>query len=340
MPRIVRFARHGGPEVLEVRDEPLEEPGEGEVRLKIEAIGLNRAEIMLRNGAYVSHPTFPSRIGIEASGVIDAVGPGVSGFSIGERAGAVPFNSWDQWGNWTSDSVNRYGLYGESAVVPAFCVARNPDGISAAEAGAIWCQYGTAWGGLVDHAGVSSDDIVLVTAASSSAALAGLQIAKNAGAMVIAATRQSNKADFLLGAGADHVVATEEEDLETRVKEITGGQGFTIAYDPVGGAFIGDLVAAAQPYGLIVNYGNLRTEAIDIPVLPMLAKRLFFKFHSLYDTMRLPGKRAACFAFVHDEVASGALKPIIDRTFPLEQIADAHRYMETNVQRGKIVVTT
>ena len=340
MPRIVRFARHGSPEVLEVRDEPLEEPGEGEVRLKIEAIGLNRAEIMLRNGAYVSHPSFPSRIGIEASGVIDAVGPGVSGFSIGERAGAVPFNSWDQWGNWTSDSVNKYGLYGESAVVPAFCVARNPDGISAVEAGAIWCQYGTAWGGLVDHACVSSDDIVLVTAASSSAALAGLQIAKNAGAMVIAATRKSDKADFLYGAGADHVVATEEEDLETRVKEITGGQGFTIAYDPVGGAFIGDLVAAAQPYGLIVNYGNLRTEAIDIPVLPMLAKRLFFKFHSLYDTMRLPEKRAACFAFVHDEVASGALKPIIDRTFPLEHIVDAHRYMETNAQRGKIVVTT
>ena len=92
------------------------------------------------------------------------------------------------------------------------------------------------------------------------------------------------------------------------MKEITGGQGFTIAYDPVGGAFIGDLVAAAQPYGLIVNYGNLRTEPINIPVLPMLAKRLFFKFHSLYDTMRLPEKRAACFAFVHDEVASGALK--------------------------------
>ena len=87
MPRIVRFARHGGPEVLEVRDEPLAEPGEGEVRLKIEAIGLNRAEIMFRDGAYIANPAFPSRIGIEASGVIDALGPGVSSFSIGDRAG-------------------------------------------------------------------------------------------------------------------------------------------------------------------------------------------------------------------------------------------------------------
>ena len=340
MARIVRFARHGGPEVLELHDEPLEQPGEGEIRLRIEAIGLNRAEIMFRTGAYVASPAFPSRIGIEASGMIDALGPGVTDFALGDRVAAVPFISWDQWGNWTADSVIKYGVYGESAVVPAFCVARNPRGISAVEAGALWCQYATAWGGLVDYAGVSSDDIVLVTAASSSAGLGGLQIAKNAGAMVIAATRKAEKADFLFGAGADHVVATEEEDLETRVKAITGGQGFTIAYDPVGGAFIGDLVAAAQPCGLIVNYGNLRTEAIDIPVLPMLAKRLRFKFHSLYDTMRLSEKRARCFAFVHDEVAAGALKPIVDRTFPLEQIVEAHRYMESNVQRGKIVVTT
>ena len=87
-------------------------------------------------------------------------------------------------------------------------------------------------------------------------------------------------------------------------------------------------------------YADFHTEAIDIPALPMLAKRHFFRFHGLYDTMRLPERRAACFTFVHDEVASGALKPIIDRTFPLEQIADAHRYVETNTQSGKIVGTT
>ena len=295
---------------------------------------------MFRAGAYVASPKFPSRIGLEASGVIDAVGPGVTDFAIGDRAATVPYLSWDKWGNWTPESAIKYGVYGESAVVPAFCVARSPEGISAVERGAIWSQYATAWGGLVDCAGVSADGIVLVTAASSSAALGGLQIAKNAGAMVIAATRRSDKADFLRGAGADHVIAIEEEDLESRVKEITGGQGFTIAYDPVGGAFIGDLVAAAQPCGLIVSYGNLRTEPIDIPILPMLAKRLDIKFHSVFDTVRLPEKRAACFAFVHDHVAAGALKVIVDRTFPLEQVVDAHRYMESNVQRGKIVVTT
>ena len=340
MPRIVRLARHGGPEVLEVRDEPLEEPGEGEVRLEVESFGLNRGDIMFRSGAYVASTKFPSRIGVEASGVIEALGPGVTNFVAGERVATVPFLSWDEWGNWTPESSIKYGVYGESAVVPAFCLARTPEGNSAVEAGAIWAQYATAWGGLVDYAGVSSDDIVLVTAASSSAALGGLQIAKNAGAQVIAATRKAEKADFLQVVGADHVIVTEEEDLESRVKEITGGRGFTIAYDPVGGAFFGRLVAAARPCGLIVSYGNLRTEPIDIPILPMLAKRLNVKFHSVFDTVRLPEKRAACFAFVQDQVSSGALRPIVDRTFPLEQIVDAHRYMESNLQRGKIVVTT
>ncbi len=339
MPRIVRFARYGGPEVLEIHDEPLKEPGDGEVRLKVEAMGLNRAEIMFRTGAYVADPTFPSRIGIEASGTIDAIGAGVTGFAIGDRVGTVPYLSWDRWGNWTADSVIKYGVYGESAIVPAFSVAHTPDNISSVEAAAIWCQYATAWGGLIDYASPSAEDIVLITAASSSAALGGLQLAKLSGCTVIAVTRKASKAAFLRDAGADHVIATDDEDLAMRVKTLTDGRGFTIAYDPVGGEFLGDLVEAAQPCGTIVNYGNLRTEPVNIPILPMLAKRLDIKFHSLFDTVRLPDKRAACFAYVQENVASGALKVIVDRTFPLDQIADAHRYMESNEQMGKIVVT-
>lgn len=339
MARVVRFGRHGGPEVLDIREEAPVRPGAGEVRIEVEAIGLNRAEIMFRTGHYVAAPSFPSRIGLEASGTIDALGPGVSGFAIGDRVAAVPYLSWDEWGNWTTDSVVKYGVYGESAVVPAFTVARNPDGVSPVQGAAIWCQYATAWGGLIDHAALTPSDILLVTAASSSAALGGLQIAKLVGATVIAATRKADKADFLRGAGADHVVATEEEDLARRVKDITGGRGFTVAYDPVGGRFLRALVDAAQPGATIVNYGNLRTEAVDIPILPMLAKRLDIKFHSLFDTVRLPEKRAACFAWVRERVASGALEAIVDRTFPLERIVEAHRYMESNRQTGKIVVT-
>jgi NADPH:quinone reductase-like Zn-dependent oxidoreductase len=339
MPRIVRFNETGGPEVLKLYDERLQHPGEGEVRLKIEAMGLNRAEIMFRDGKYAADPVFPSRIGIEGSGTIDALGAGVSGFNLGDKVAAIPFLSWDKWNNWTAESVMRYGIYGESAIVPAYTVAPNPENISMIEAAAIWCQYLTAWGGIISYAKLSSDDIALITAASSSAGLGGLQIAKLAGAMTIAVTRTAGKKQFLLDAGADHVVVTDDEDLRERVMEITEGRGFTVAYDSVGGEFMADLIAAVQPCGTIVNYGNLRTEPINVAILPMLVKRLNIKFHSLFDTMRIPEERECGIKYVLDNVTSGALKVIVDKTFTLDHIADAHRYMETNAQMGKIVVT-
>lgn len=338
MARIVRFNQTGGPEVLKIYDEPLKEPEAGEVRLKVEAMGLNRAEIMFRDGKYAADPVFPSRIGIEGAGTIDAIGAGVSGFKIGDKVAAIPFLSSDKWGNWTPESVTRYGVYGDSAVVPAYSVAHNPDNISMIEAAAIWCQYLTAWGGVMNYAKLTSDDIVLITAASSSAALGGLQIAKLTGATVIAATRTAEKKQFLLDAGADHVVVTDDEILTERVMDITDGQGFSVAYDPVGGEFMAELVAAARPGATIVNYGNLRTEPINVPILPMLLKRIDIKFHSVFDTMRLAEERERGIKFVLENVASGALKVIVDKIFPLDQIVEAHRYMEANAQMGKIVV--
>ena len=187
-----------------------------------------RAEIMFRNGAYVANPTFPSRIGIEASGAIDAVGPGVSGFSIGDRAGAVPFMSWDEWGNWTSDwssstASTARARWCRHSASPA---SRQHIGV---EAGAIWCQYGTAWGGLVDHAGVSSGRHRGGHGGQQQRRARRVADREERRRCGHRATRRSDKADFLRSAGADHVIATEEEDFVSRVMEITGGQGFTVA---------------------------------------------------------------------------------------------------------------
>lgn len=340
MARIVRFHETGGPEVLKIEDEPLVEPGAGEVRIAVGAFGLNYAEMMYRRGAYIAEPVFPARIGIEAAGTVDAVGAGVAGFSLGERVSIVSIQASDRFGNWTQDFA-KYGVYGESATAPTHAIVRNPDNISMEECGAIWCQYLTAWGGLIDYAGMTADDIVLVTAATSSAGLAGLQIAKEAGATVIAATRGAAKKGFLLDqAGADAVIVTNEEDLVERVMDITSGQGFTIAYDPVGGAYIAQFIAAAQPCARIVNYGNLHPEPAHFPMLPILAKRLALKCHSCYDTTRDAEALARGHAYVVDRVQSGALAPVIARTFPLEQIVGAHRYMEEQTHIGKIVVTT
>ena len=171
MPKIIRFHEMGGADVLKVGNIPLTEPGQGEVRLKVEAIGLNRAEAMFRQGQYLEKPELPSRLGYEASGIVDAVGPGTSGIRIGDRVSVIP-----------SFSMGTYGVYGESALVPGHAVARYPDHLSAVEGAAIWMQYLTAFGALIEFGHLIKDDTVLITAASSSVGLAAIQITKAAGA--------------------------------------------------------------------------------------------------------------------------------------------------------------
>ena len=133
MARIVRFDRFGGPEVLRVVEEKPRDPDEGEVRIAVAAFGLNRAEVMFRNGAYVADAVFPSRIGIEAVGTVNAVGAGVTGFKEGDRVNAIPLMSSDVHGNWTGESVTRYGTYGDSAVLPAHTLVHTPDNLSDVE---------------------------------------------------------------------------------------------------------------------------------------------------------------------------------------------------------------
>ena len=140
MPKIVRFYQTGPAEVLQIEDLPQQEPKENEVRLKIQAIGLNRAEIMFRTGAYLESPVFPARLGLEAAGIVDAVSAGVTGIKIGERVSTVP-----------SFSMSSNGIYGEEAIVPAHAVARYPSELSPVEGAAIWTQYLTVWGALVHH---------------------------------------------------------------------------------------------------------------------------------------------------------------------------------------------
>ncbi|MCH8182395.1 MAG: zinc-dependent alcohol dehydrogenase family protein [Proteobacteria bacterium] len=340
MPKIVRFHETGGPEVLKLEELPLDEPGTGEIRLKVEAIGLNNAEMLFRRGHYVTEPDYPARLGIEAAGVVDAVGPGVSGIAVGDRVGTVPYLPSDQHGNWTAAPA-KWGVYGESAIYPARAVTPTPANLLVEESAAVWCPYMTAWGGLIDFAQITSDDIVLVTAATSSAGLAGVRIAKEVGCKVIATTRTEAKKQFLFDvAGADDVIVTGEEDLAERVMDITGGQGFTAAYDPVGGPFIAAMIDGARPNARIVNYGNQSPEPLNFMILPMLAKRLTLKTHSLFDTTRDLDAFARGTAYVSQRLESGTLKAMIDRTFPLDEIVESHRYMEAQQQTGKIVVLT
>ena len=190
--KTVRFHQTGDASVLEIEQLPLIEPGENEVRIKVEAFGLNRAEVMFRNGAYLDTPVLPSRIGYEASGVVDAVGQGVSEFKPGDRVSTIP-----------AFAMSQYGVYGESAVVPVHAVAKSPAMFSAEQSTAIWMQYLTAYGALVALGNLQAEQWLLVTAASSSVGVAAIQLGKSLGAKVIATTRGGDKVDFLLEQGAD-----------------------------------------------------------------------------------------------------------------------------------------
>ncbi len=328
MSKTIRFHETGGAQVLKVEDLPLTEPGEDEVRLKVEAIGLNRAEIMFREGQYLETPELPSRIGSEAAGIVDAVGPGTRGIQIGDRVSTIP-----------GFAMGRYGVYGASAIVPAYSVASYPKNLSAVEGASIWMQFITAFGALIEFGQLKHHDAVLITAASSSVGLAAIQVAKAAGAMTIATTRGAGKKQFLIDAGADHVVVTDEEDLAETVMGITSGSGANMIFDPVGGPLLQKLADAAASNATLFEYGALSSEPTIFPLFSSLAKGSTVRGYTLYEIVRDPKKLARGKSYVFDGLQSGALKPIIDRTFPLDAIADAHRYMESNQQKGKIMVT-
>lgn len=330
MAKIVRFHTLGSADVLQLDDLPLTEPGEGEVRLKVEAIGLNRAEVAFREGKYLEVPTkLPSTLGYEAAGVIDAIGPGVNGFQIGDRVSTIP-----------AFSMTQYGVYGESAIVPAYAIARYPEKLSAKEGTAIWMQYITAYGALVEYGQVKSQDFVLITAASSSVGAAAIQITKAAGAVAIATTRGEAKKQMLLDNGADHVIVTDVEDLPSRVMEITSGHGADLIFDPVAGSFLETLANAAARGATIFEYGALSPDATTLfPLFPALQKGLKVQGYTLFEVTNDPAKLEKCKQYIYKGLDSGALKPLLDRVFPLEQIVEAHRYMESNQQNGKIIVT-
>lgn len=328
MSKIVRFHETGSADVLELENLPLTEPGEGEVRLQVEAIGLNRAEVMFRKGQYLEAPELPSRLGYEAAGIVDAVGPGVSSIHIGDRVSTIP-----------SFSMGTHGVYGESAIVPEHAAAHYPGNLSAAEGASIWMQYLTAYGALVEIGQMKEGDAVVISAASSSVGLAAIQITRAAGALAIATTRGADKKQFLLDAGADQVIVTDEADLVEEVMAATSGKGAALIFDPVAGPFLETLAAAAASGATIFVYGALFPAPTIFPLLAALKKGLIIRGYTMFEIVTDADRFARGKQYVYAGLESGALKPVVDRTFPLEDIADAHRYMESNQQKGKIVVT-
>ena len=328
MARMVRIHELGGPEVLRIEDVEIGEPGPGEVRIRVEAVGLNRSEAMYRAGRYPVEPKLPSLIGYEGVGTIEALGAGVDGFSAGQRVCVLPMIQQGQ-----------YGIWAEQAIVPARILLRAPPGLSPAEAASIWMQYMTAYA-IIEVANVGIGDGVIVRAASSSVGIAAIQLANWAGAVSIACTRTSDKKQALRDQGAAHVIATDEEDLVARVMEITGGKGARNAFDPVGGPYVDTLARALAERGILFVYGGLSGEPTPYPHWPCAMKGLSMRGWVASEIWNHPHRYKAAQETILAGLAGGQLKPVIAKTFEgLEEIVAANAYLESNQQVGKVVVT-
>jgi NADPH:quinone reductase-like Zn-dependent oxidoreductase len=328
MSRTIKFARAGGPEVLEFVETQVPPPGPSQVRIKVKAIGVNRAEAMWRVDDYIEPVKFPAGLGYEAAGVVDAVGENVGDFAAGDEVNVIP-----------SFSMNDYATYGEAVIVPGHAVVRHPKTLSSVEAASIWMMFVTAYGALIEDAKVTNGDFVIIPAASGSVGLAAIQLVNYAGGTTIALTRTSAKREQLIEAGAAHVVATEEVDFVDEVMKITGGRGARVAFDPVGGPGFPKIHSALAVGGIIYIYGLLSPGITPLPVLEMIAKVTTVKAHNIWLTTGNETRRKAAVEYVLKGLESGALRPVIDRVFKFDEMREVHRYLEQNTQFGKIVVT-
>jgi NADPH:quinone reductase-like Zn-dependent oxidoreductase len=187
---------------------------------------------------------------------------------------------------------------------------------------------------------VKASDFVLITAASSSVGYSAIQIAKAAGAVTIVSTRSNAKKQMLLDKGADHVIVTNDEDLVSRVMAITNGHGADLIFDAVAGSLLETLAAAAASGATIFVYGALDdTAATPFPLFAALQKGLKVQGYTLFEITTNPVKLEHAKQYIYKGLESGQLVPILDQTFTLNQIVEAHRYMESNQQNGKITVT-
>jgi NADPH:quinone reductase-like Zn-dependent oxidoreductase len=328
MSRTIKFVQAGGPEVLEFIEMEVPAPGPNEVRIKVKAIGINRADSMWRNDKYVESPIFPAGLGYDSAGVIDAVGKDVAGIAVGDAVSTIP-----------AFSLNRYSTYGEVIIVPDHAVVKHPESLSFVEAASVWMMFLTAYGALVFDAQVKPGDFVMVPAASSSVGLAAIQIANYSGATPIALTRTSEKRQQLHEAGAAHVIVTQEQDMLAEVTRITEGNGARVIFDPVGGTDFPKLIAALTFQGVAYIYGALSEDSTPIPVLEMIRKMSTVKGYSIRLVTGDAERRKVAVEYVTKGLTSGALRPIIDRTFKFDEMVEVHRYLENSGQFGKIVVT-
>ncbi len=330
--------RYGDASVFEIREAPEPVPGPGEVRVRVRAAGVNFADILARIGLYPDAPKPPVVVGYEVAGVVDAVGDGVTSPHEGDRVVAL----------------TRFGGYADSVVVPAYQAYRFPDRLSDAEAAAVPVTYLTAAIALYRMAAVTSGETVLVHNAGGGLGIAATQLARLRRATVIG-TASAVKHDALRSFGVDFTIDYRTADVESEVSRLTRGRGVDVILDPIGGSSFGRSYRMLAPLGRLIMLGissmsGERRNALTVlrswwAMKPFQPLSLINRNHGVFglNVGHLWGERRQLQPLMDlllSELSAARLTPVVAKTFPLERVSDAHRFIQNRSNIGKVVLTT
>lgn len=322
--KAIEIREPGGPDVLQITERPDPTVGVGEVLIRVKAAGINRPDVVQRMGLYPPPPGASDIPGLEVAGIIEALGAGVSGLSVGDSiCSLVPG-----------------GGYAELCVAPVETCLPVPEGFSFVQAAALPETYFTVWSNVFDRAGLTAGEIMLIHGGSSGIGSTAIQLARAFETTVITTAGSAEKVDFCKALGADLAINYRDEDFETQVAEYTGGAGVNVVLDMVGGDYIAKNISCLAPEGRHVSIAFLNGPQVEFNMLPVMLKRLTLTGSTLRP--RSNAFKGAIANSLHENVwpllEEGAVKPVIDTALPLEKAGTGHALMESSEHMGKIIL--
>ncbi|MBX2799617.1 MAG: NADPH:quinone oxidoreductase family protein [Myxococcales bacterium] len=321
--RAVECAENGAPQVLRLVDRAVPTPGKGEVRIAMEAASVNFPDVLMVAGKYQMQPPLPFVPGIELAGTVSALGDGVTQLQVGQRVvGGIPF-----------------GAFAEHVCAPAMVLAPVPDGVSSADAAAMFVTYGTSLYALQDRASLASGETLVVLGASGGVGLAAVQLGKAMGARVIACASSADKLAFCAEHGADEGIDYGTEDLKKRIRQLTGGQGADVVYDAVGGPAAEAALRATAWEGRYLVVGFAAGEIPKIPLNLVLLRscQVVGVFWGSF-VARNPERHQQLVEQLFQWVQQGRIRPHVHGTYPLEEAATALQLLVDRQVRGKVLL--
>jgi len=323
--RYINISEYGGPEVMEIKEGEVPDPGKGEVLIKVHAAGVNRPDVMQRLGLYLPPPGASPILGLEVAGEVVATSNDVSAWSVSDRVCAL----------------TNGGGYAEYVAVPAGQCLPVPAGLPVEEAAALPETFFTVWANVFDRARLKPGEKFLVHGGSSGIGTTAIQMAKSLGSRVFTTAGSAEKCAACQRLGADVAVNYHEHDYVKVLKEATDGQGVDVILDIVGGDYVARNLELAAKDGRIVSLSFIKRSRVEIDMMQILLKRLIITGSTLrpLSSEAKAGIAEKLRAKIWPLIESREIKPLIAARFPLEDVVESHKLMESSKHIGKIILT-